>query len=133
MKPVMQSIEHDPSAGLIGDCFRACVASVLELELNEVPHFCESWDNWYALFQEWVTDRGLVAVEVKIDRPECLAATNGLMCILSGKTSESSVLHSVVGRYVHGVGFELLHDPHSRGEFFNGLEPDWVMFLLRVL
>lgn len=36
MIPVFMNIRHDPP-GSYGDCFRACVASVLEIE--DVPHF----------------------------------------------------------------------------------------------
>lgn len=36
MIPVFMNIRHDPP-GSFGDCFRACVASVLEVQ--DVPHF----------------------------------------------------------------------------------------------
>jgi hypothetical protein len=39
MKPIDQEFMHDPEKGIIGDCFRACIASILELDINEVPHF----------------------------------------------------------------------------------------------
>jgi hypothetical protein len=33
--------KHDPANGSWGDCTRACVASILELPAEAVPHFCE--------------------------------------------------------------------------------------------
>jgi len=39
MIPVDQSIIHDPDNKRYGDCWRACVASVLEISLGKVPHF----------------------------------------------------------------------------------------------
>lgn len=38
MIPVEQEFAHDPDNGVYGDCFRACLASLLELPISEVPH-----------------------------------------------------------------------------------------------
>lgn len=35
---------HDPANGLYGDCFRACVASILELPTEAVPHVMAGCD-----------------------------------------------------------------------------------------
>jgi len=40
VKPVKQTIIHNPDNGMYGDCFRACVASLLEKPIEKVPHFC---------------------------------------------------------------------------------------------
>lgn len=37
MKPVNQIIQHNPPETW-GDCYRACVASILELSCEDVPH-----------------------------------------------------------------------------------------------
>lgn len=39
MTPVHCRVKHDPDAGTYGDCVRACVASILDLDAEEVPHF----------------------------------------------------------------------------------------------
>ena len=39
MKTVNQEFLHDPDNNLVGDCWRACIASVLELSIDDVPHF----------------------------------------------------------------------------------------------
>jgi hypothetical protein len=39
MKPVFQSDRGNPERTEAGDCFRACVASILERPLDTVPHF----------------------------------------------------------------------------------------------
>lgn len=41
MIPVVCRVKHDPEAGTFGDCLRACVASVLEMQAENVPHFSE--------------------------------------------------------------------------------------------
>jgi hypothetical protein len=40
-----------------GDCLRATLASLFELELEAVPHFVES-DNWWHEWQAWLAARG---------------------------------------------------------------------------
>lgn len=39
MIPVNCRIAHEPENGKYGDCVRACVASLMELEPEKVPHF----------------------------------------------------------------------------------------------
>lgn len=39
MKPVLCRIKDDPENGSYGDCVRACIASILELDGDAVPHF----------------------------------------------------------------------------------------------
>lgn len=41
MTPVNCSIPHKPAEGKNGDCLRACVATILDLGREEVPHFAE--------------------------------------------------------------------------------------------
>jgi hypothetical protein len=41
MIPVVCRVKHDPEAGTYGDCLRACIASVLEMQAEDVPHFTE--------------------------------------------------------------------------------------------
>lgn len=41
MIPHRQLIKHDPSIGHYGDCMRTCIASLLDLQPEDVPHFLE--------------------------------------------------------------------------------------------
>lgn len=59
MKPVHQAkIDSD-----VGDCWRCCIASVLELDRDEVPNFAESGAYAHDAMQKWVSKRGLAYVE----------------------------------------------------------------------
>jgi hypothetical protein len=49
--------EHGDTV-VAGDCMRACVASLFELPLLEVPHFVEH-ENWWQLWAEWLAARNL--------------------------------------------------------------------------
>lgn len=39
MIPTQCRVKHDPENGQYGDCVRACVAAILELSPDAVPHF----------------------------------------------------------------------------------------------
>ena len=62
MIPVMQT-----RFGVTGNCMQACVASILELPLEEVPDFCNiaSEDTWFTQMQAWFEGHGLWYVEVR--------------------------------------------------------------------
>lgn len=66
MTPRAQLIAHDPSAGAYGDCYRTCIASILDLETEAVPNFfgdAESYENpdiGIARREAWLAARGLV-------------------------------------------------------------------------
>lgn len=53
MTPVFCSVPHKPDEGKNGDCLRACVATILDLGREEVPHFAADIkpgeDGWLAL------------------------------------------------------------------------------------
>lgn len=104
MKPVDQTVFTVPG----GNCFSACVASLLEVPLDEVPYFMgdapidEPYD-WMTPLLEWLRPRGWWAIPLPVGNgwtPEGL-------CILSGKSPRGNFDHSVVAR-----GLELVHDPH---------------------
>jgi hypothetical protein len=59
--PVVQSIVGDGLDGRpMGDCERACIASIFELPLGEVPHFAAE-RNWFLALLRWLRPFGLVA------------------------------------------------------------------------
>jgi len=109
VKPVYQSItKHDPENGNIGDCFRACICSLLELPIEKVPHFaCYPENQWWKRFVDYMEAQGYkvfcgfgVQSEPKEKSPYYIATG----------TSPRGFLHSVI--YSHG---ELVHDPHPDG------------------
>ena len=60
MKPVDQTILTAPG----GNCFAACVASILELPLADVPNFC-SEERWWNALQIWlcaIGDAGFMGI-----------------------------------------------------------------------
>lgn len=107
MKPVDQTL----FAPGIGNCFSACVASVLEVPLDEVPNFCEGQAaDWYDRFMAWLRPRGFYAITCKIGgrpgEPDGGWYPEGIH-IAGGKSPRYDCLHAVVAR-----GSDVVHDPH---------------------
>jgi len=112
MKPVDQGILYvkDESRG---DCMRACVASILELDPKDVPHFAEDWPrSWFA----WERARSLFLM-THDKAPAGYSIANG--------DGPRGVKHSVI----HLDG-KMVHDPHpSRAgllsvEWWYTIEPE---------
>lgn len=106
MIPVKQVVPDPPD----GDCFAACVASVLELPLEEVPN--PVGDDWREQWADWLSERGYSYVDVD------LTWRGGTWWrIAPGQywiATVPSLNHE--GRY-HSVvmcGAELAHDPSTR-------------------
>jgi hypothetical protein len=119
MIPLQQRNRHDPANGIYGDCHRAAVASLLELPLDEVPHFCDAdselpdAEPLMERERKWLAERGLTNINIIYPGESSLddvltsvdATTPGVMFILGG-TSTTGCGHSVVA----GCG-KILHDP----------------------
>jgi len=116
MRPVYQQEQHDPVKDIWGDCHRAALASVLNLPLNDVPHFCKGGaPDWRDRERAWLASRGLLPVLLAIpgaDQGEALryaSAVNpapGQHFILSGTSAVDGLNHSVVC-----LGERVAHDP----------------------
>lgn len=114
MKPVDQEFLSDPENGVIGDCVRACVASILSLPIAEVPHFvAERSATWAAYLDEWLWDLGyeirILGHEENPDYP---------ILVVGGSPRSPHISHMVIMN--KGV---VVHDPHpSRA----GIVGNWI-------
>lgn len=116
------------------NCFRACVATVLRLGIDEVPTACDgaTWD-WDA-FQDWLAKRGLQAIEIGFGNGGTIyPVRQPVRCILSGKSPREcpSGRHGVVGLLLGLEGFELEHDPHQSGDWIDG-DPTHATFFVSI-
>lgn len=73
MRFIDQLHPHDPENGVWGDCFRACIASLMSMDAKDVPHFvhdgCTNEVSMQRL-NEWLRPRGLFYLEVTELTPE---------------------------------------------------------------
>ena len=107
MKPVDQTILADPSRndgkdadGVPGDCWRACIASIVELPAEEVPHFgaLEGPSEWWTATWKWLATKGY----------RIAGRNDGEWRIGVGPSPRGPFHHAVV---LDSTG-ALAHDPH---------------------
>lgn len=127
MIPVKQRIRHAPTAGAFGDCHRACMASILELVYEEVPHFADGWpssEEFARREREFLLGLGFVPIVTgyiadSLDRVlACLAVTNPDNYYILGGGTAAGTGHSVVGlndRIVHNPGSAQIIGPLDDG------------------
>ena len=108
MKPVDQSrISYED-----GDCLRACIASVLELPLEDVPAYLN--DDMGARYNEWLRRFNLSLLAIRLDPGIDVPAGYHLIEGPSRNGKDSHVAVGLNGKIVHDP------DPTSRGEFKGG-------------
>lgn len=100
MKPVDQTQFYDPEKGTRGNCQQAATASLLGLELHEVPNFMEEPPGFWQSFWEFLASRGLESIELSGPR-------HFDVYHLAYGPSPRGVSHAVVYR-----AGKLAHDPH---------------------
>lgn len=105
MKPVDQTTFGHPG----GNCFSACVASLLELQIGDVPYFMdETKGKWHDQLDAWLAERRLYALHFRIDDRSVYDKEElwpkGFF-ILNGRSPRGD--HAVVAR-----GNAMVHDPH---------------------
>jgi hypothetical protein len=109
MKPVDQSILRDPANGQYGDCMRACVASLLELPIDRVPHFfdggCDSAE-FDKRLADYLDQHGLIELSMPAHVAQRTHYTRDCHHLMYGY-SERGTFHAVVAR--NGL---VVHDPH---------------------
>jgi len=103
MIPVFQTIFHDKKAGTRGNCLSACIASIMEIDINDVPHFHDEEDYHIALVDFiWSKDWDIYSEE---DPPPGYAIASG------PSPRHEGVSHAVVVK-----DGELVHDPFPGGK-----------------
>lgn len=105
MTPHKQLHRHRPADGQIGDCWRTCIACLLDMAPGEVPHFVDGcWQDSaksMANARAWLAGQGLAIIEYALsadlsDVLRSVGAINPGMYYLLGGNSATGVGHSVV-------------------------------------
>lgn len=145
MIPLKQRYGHHPERGIYGDCHRAAMASLLELPLDDVPHFCD--ESLYApdakplsdREREWLLSRGLTSINIifpgETPLDDVLGTMNGInpgVLFILGGTSVNGCGHSVVagnGRVVHDPSIGAPSNKH--GSIIGPMEDGywWLTFI----
>lgn len=112
----MQRVDQSLLGARSGDCFAACVATLLNAAIDDVPHFCGiHGDSWYAHFCRWLAARDYAALSLRFDNEEQADAhiewarefAPYVPWIAGGASTRGP--HACVY-----LGAELLHDPFPK-------------------
>jgi len=111
-----------------GDCLRACLATILEFDINEMPNFWERTQNgekFFNLVDNWLIKHfSLKLLTVRISEEEINSYTENVLCIAVGKSSRG-VNHAVVW-----FDNEIFHDPHPSKSGLVSNIPDYFIFFI---
>ncbi len=120
-----------------GNCFAACVASILELPVGAVPNFCDAEGDWLMAANQWFSKYGLAILDVDLPEDGSLRGINalvhGMPVIISGKSPRGDFDHAVVGEYRrlddgrHQLAY--VHDPHPSNDYLDGPGKSVTLFL----
>lgn len=123
----MKRVKQTKFGPVEGNCFAACIASLLEVPIEEVP-IDPSPENWWNTAQDYLRHKNLFFLEVRIDvaKQYPLYAMNNVYCIFSGRSPRKFKGHEMVNHCVVGmidtlpdqpVIFTPIHDPHPDNTF----------------
>lgn len=104
----MQPVKQTRFGHLFGNCFAACVASIFELPLDQVPHFMVNRNNtanecWFEDFGRWL-QRTFGSTPVMLTGE--LGTPSSALCIASGP-AKRGFNHAVI--WQNG---RMVFDPH---------------------
>lgn len=110
MKPVYQTIFTPP----YGNCTQACIASIFELSLEDVPNFALDGDEWWNTYETFLLEQFNVyplSLDVTTDytREEYQTFVQGYH-LIQGKSPRGEWDHVIVGQ-----NLEPVHDPNPYG------------------
>lgn len=131
---------HDPDAGTVGDCWRACIATVTGTPIAEVPHFvgdhhvrdtADGTTEWLAATQRWLAER-FGHICLYYDNPEAMypdrrnEPSAWPLVIWSGQSPRGDWGHAVVG----SQDGKMIHDPHPSRDGVTDLDGVFVIVRL---
>lgn len=124
MTPIYQEHPyHAPEKGIFGDCYRAALASLLDMPLADVPHFVTYPEaERRGVYREFLRPLGLLPVNIPGPGFMASIAGSGIDCyhLILGAAKDDGCPHTCVGR--NGV---IVHDPGPDQKGLEGGIEDW--------
>lgn len=135
MIPLKQLYRHEPKNGIHGDCHRAAIASILELPINNVPHFGDGGPDATEFVKRvdtflWLHDMIQITILYNCELSDVLyvvGTMNPDTYYLLGGRSKNAVDHTVVC-----LNDQIVHDPAIDGSGIVGPCNDgfyWITFI----
>jgi len=122
----MKSVEQIEFRSGLGDCFRACVASIFEFDIEDMPNFWEETQDgnvFWVKVNMWL---------IKHYSCKCLSVAvaagyehyvKDVLCVANGKSPMGDEDHAVV--WLNGI----IHDPHPLRVGIKGLPDTFTFFM----
>lgn len=124
MRPQKQLVVHDASKGVRGDCARAVIASLLDIDIETIPNFAQEAEGSSYKFYSRIEDfLELHGYEMLWYRSPVYHLKDGVDVYhyISGPSPRGQGLfHAVVG--LNGVPF---FDPHPSDAGLSGDKTEW--------
>lgn len=119
MIPVDQQFFYD--SGEIGDCVRAVTASILELNIEDVPHFVKEQpgSEWYNTWESFMISHGTTPIMIT---PPWNSIPKPLGYYLASGPAVRGCKHIVI--MLNG---EIVHDPHPSRKGLSDIEAIWIL------
>lgn len=117
MKPILQTKLSNKEGTISGNCFRACISSILEIDIDLIPVFEDmKAGEWHQPFMNFLDENGYeFEGTCHLHRLELLNTYEGIdgYIIVNGISPREWAKrgHSVI--YKHGI---MVHDPHPSGD-----------------
>lgn len=137
-----QKYKHNPSDGYVGDCFPTCIACLLNISRDDVPHFFEEWDGdieqQMVNVGNWLKSKGVWLLKIPYggsgDYKAAITAIGNANpdkeYLLSG-SSRNGVNHVVICK-----NGKIIHDTSTDDAWIVGPCDDgcyWVEFLVPII
>ena len=113
MQPIKQTILHDPDNGQYGNCFQACIASLLEMPITQVPHFYEHGENGSEALSKlntWLALHGMGFFDISGNIGDIFKNNANTYHIISDYSPRNN-FHTVIG-----LNGEMVFDPHPSND-----------------
>lgn len=127
MKPIYQTIRDFKA----GDCMRACVASIFEWPIENVPNFMEDGPSYYGRkLKKWCDSIGITALEIRFDDKETERLIKDCYVVAIGKSPRSTEENE----FQHGIVWhngKMVHDPHPSGNGISGKPNQYTIFIIK--
>lgn len=107
MIPNDQKILHNPD-GIPGDCLRACVSSILNLNYQLVPHFALFGDAWEKALKLWAKHNNYQCTIT----PHAGALSNRNLYFIAVGKGPRQLMHCCVVKRTESGTPVVEHDPH---------------------
>lgn len=106
MKPVTQT----KFGGEEGNCLQACLASILEIDIEEIPWFgADAF--WVDRKNEWLAQFDLAAIDIDVSSSYKGNWKYLGYHLINGPSPRGDFWHAVVGK-----NGRMVHDPHPSGD-----------------